>query len=267
MSLINDALKKAARQRAEEEADLGQLMPGASRAQAPRGAKKSSTQTIMLVGAAAVSLVVVSVVVTGILVTGKPDAAPAAARTVASLSPPPAPTPAPAPLVQVPVVALVSVPRAVAAAPTPVPTVEFRPAPTAVPTAAPTAAPTAVPTAMPTAMPTAIPTAIPTAMPTPAPTVALAAAPIISLQPPGPAAPVGATPADQAHNDLVQGLVDSLHVSGVLAAGTGSKALVDGHVYRINDVLDRRTGLRLVKADPDRLTFVDSAGVTYVKSF
>ena len=97
--------------------------------------------------------------------------------------------------------------------------------------------------------------------------VALAAAPIISLQPPGPAAPVGATPADQAHNDLVQGLVDSLHVSGVLAAGTGSKALVDGHVYRINDVLDRRTGLRLVKADPDRLTFVDSAGVTYVKSF
>jgi hypothetical protein len=266
MSLINDALKKAARQRAEEEADLGQLMPGAGRRPAPREGKRISTQTVVLIGAAAVALVVVSVVVTGILVTGKPEAAPAAARTAAAPTPAP-PAPAPAPLVQVPAVALVSIPRAAPAAATPIPTVEFRPAPTAVPTAAPTALPTALPTAVPTPVPTAAPTAAPTPVPTALPTPALAAAPTISLQPPGPAAPVGATPADQAHNDLVQGLVDSLHVSGVLSAGAWSKALVNGHVYRINDVLDRNTGLKLVKAEPDRLTFVDSAGVTYVKSF
>lgn len=266
MSLINDALKKAARQRAEEEADLGQLMPGTARRPAPREGKRNSTQTVVLVGAAAVALVVVSVVVTGILVTGKPESALAPVKAAAAPTPAP-PAPAPAPLVQVPVVALVSAPRAVAAVPTPVPKVEFRPAPTAVPTAAPTAQPTPVPTAAPTPIPTAMPTPVPTALPTALPTPALAAAPMISLQPPGPAAPVGATPADQAHNDLVQGLVDSLHVSGVLAAGAWSKALVNGHVYRINDVLDRNTGLKLVKADPDRLTFVDSAGVTYVKSF
>jgi len=53
----------------------------------------------------------------------------------------------------------------------------------------------------------------------------------------------------------------------VRAAGPESKALIDGHVYRINDVLDRATGLKLVGVDPDHVTFVDAEGVTYVKSF
>jgi len=255
MSIINDALKKAARQRAQEENDLGSLMPGSHGGQSGRGAKKNPTQTIVLVGAAAIVLIVVSVVVTGILVTGKPQTAPVAAER-------PTPTSVPTPLatvVQMPTVSLVSVPKAISVYPTPVTVAEERPSIALAPTLAPRAVPTAVPTVVPTAIPTSVPTAAPTEAPTPAA--------LITLHPPEPVAPVAMTPGDQAHNDLVQGLVDRLQVSGVRAAGAGSKALVDGHVYRINDVLDRTTGLKLVGVDEDHLTFVDAKGVKYVKSF
>lgn len=252
MSIINDALKKAARQRAQEEGDLAHLMPGASRAHAPRGEKGRPTQTVILVAAGAVALIVVSVVVTGILVTGKPAAAPGAA---AKPTPAPSqPAAAPAALVQLPAVALVSVPRATSPIPTPAPTIVYRPAPTA------------VPTAVPTAEPTTVPTPVPTEAPTSPPAPAFAAAPVISLHPPTPAAPVAANPGAQAHNDLVQGLVDAIKVTGVRAAGAESKALIDGHVYRLNDILDRATGLRLVGVEPDHVTFMDSQGVTYVKN-
>jgi hypothetical protein len=257
MSIINDALKKAARQRAQEENDLGSLMPGSHHGQSARGKKKNSTQTIVLVSAAALVLIVVSVVATGIFVTGKPQAAPAVAER-------PVPTPI-APVVEAaaPTVALVSIPRAVSTYPTPVAVAAERPAIALSPTLAPTAVPTAIPTAVPTLAPTAAPIAFPTAVPTEAPTPAA----LITLHPPEPVAPAATTPADQAHNDLVQGLVDRLQVSGVRAAGLGSKALVDGHVYRVNDVLDRTTGLKLVGVDEDHLTFVDAKGVKYVKTF
>jgi hypothetical protein len=251
MSIINDALKKAARQRAQEENDLGSLMPGSHHGQSPRGKKKNSTQTIVLISAAALVLIVVSVVATGIFVAAKPQAAPVAAER-------PVPTPV-APAVQAPAVALISIPKAVSMYPTPVAVAEERPAIALAPTLAPTAVPTAIPTLAPTATPIAYPTAVPTEAPTP---VAL-----ITLHPPEPVAPSATTPADQAHNDLVQGLVDRLQVSGVRAAGLGSKALVDGHVYRVNDVLDRTTGLKLIGVDEDHLTFVDSKGVKYVKTF
>jgi hypothetical protein len=259
MSIINDALKKAARQRAQEEGDLSSLMPGAGRAPASRGEKRNSTQTVVLVAAGAVALIVVSVVVTGMLVTGKPAAAPSAAPK----PPPEQSQPAPAPLVQLPAVSLVSVPRAVPPVSTAAPAVVYQPAPAPVAIAV----TTPLPTAIPTPIPTAIPTAVPTEAPTSPPAAALAEAPVISLHPPTPAPPVAATPGAQAHNDLVQGLVDGIHVSGVRAAGAESKALIDGHVYRLNDVLDRATGLRLVGVSPDHVTFVDSQGVTYQKSF
>jgi hypothetical protein len=248
MSIINDALKKAARQRAQEEGDLSHLMPGAHRGQASRGEKKGiSTQAVVLVAAGAVALIVVSVVLTGILVTGKPQPATAAAAKPTS-EPSQAPS---ATQVQLPAVALLTIPKVISAVPTPAPAVMFQPTPTAAPTAAPTRVPTAVPTPVPTAVPT----------------TAYAEVPAISLHPPTPAAPIAATPSAQAHNDLVQGLVDGLKVSGVRAAGAESKALIDGHVYRMNDVLDRATGLRLVGVDPDHVTFVDASGVNYVKSF
>jgi hypothetical protein len=99
----------------------------------------------------------------------------------------------------------------------------------------------------------------------PAPVVQ-ATAPVAQSQ--APAAPgTPAAPAPQSHTDLVQGVVDAYHVSGVRLAGAGSKALIDGHVYKLNDVVDKTLGLKLVKVDEDHLTFTDRDGNTFAKTF
>ena len=38
-------------------------------------------------------------------------------------------------------------------------------------------------------------------------------------------------------------------------------------VYRVNDIVDRTLGIRLVKVAADSLTFSDPNGVSYVKGF
>ena len=38
-------------------------------------------------------------------------------------------------------------------------------------------------------------------------------------------------------------------------------------VYRVNDIVERNLGVRLIKAEVDNLTFSDGRGVTYVKHF
>jgi len=106
---------------------------------------------------------------------------------------------------------------------------------------------------------TPVPTAAPTAAPLGAPT----------------AAPVAARPAEAAQapavvvsaSDRVQNFIDAIHITGVRYSGADSKAIVDGHIYRVNELLDKALGIRLVKVDPDHLTFSDPAGTRYVKSF
>jgi hypothetical protein len=217
MSLINDALKKAARLRAEEQAGMAPPMPGGGHGRVSRQREPIRTQTIILIGAAAVALIVVSAVITGILVTAKPEP-----KEALAAKPAPAAVPTPAPqkvVVQAPVIS-VNVPRPAAAQPTPAPTLPAR---------------------------------------------AAEAPPVARAVEPAAAAPAASTP--QARNELVQGIVDRFHVSGARAAGADSKALIDGHVYRVNDVMDKSVGLRLSKVDADRLTFVDADGNTYTKTF
>jgi len=227
MSLINDALKKAARQRAEEQADLSTLMPGGSGSRASRGASPVGKQTIVVIAGAAVALAVVSAVITGYLMTGKSEPKPVEAMPVAA---PAAPRTHPVPEATqlVPAIFTITVPKLIAAAPTPTP--------------APTEAPVVI--------------ARPTPTPTPAPVVAVQTA-----------APVPVAAAPQSHAEQVQAYVDGLHVSGARAAGADSKALIDGHVYKVNDLLDRALGLRLTNVDADQLTFVDATGATYLKSY
>ena len=214
MSLINDALKKAARLRAEEQAGMPPPMPGGGHGRISRQREPIRTQTVVLIAGAAVALVVVSAVITGILVTAKPE------------------------------------PKAAVAA---------KPAPEALATPAPQKVVVQVPSIV---VPASAPAAAP---PTPAPTAPArateAAPPVVRVAEPA------AAPSHHARNDLVQGIVDRLHVSGARAAGADSKALVDGHVYRVNDIVDRTVGLRLVKVEPDRLMLVDAAGDTYEKSY
>lgn len=229
MSLINDALKKAARQRAEEQADVVAPMPGGGSRRVSRQGAPMRTQTLILIGAAALVLVVVSVVVTGILITGKPETKPVAAATQA---PSATPTQAPAPKIVLPPPAVaVSVPQ------------QTTPAPVAA--AAPAAAPAKL---------------APTPSPSPPPVV----------QAPEPAAPSSPSPVAAtilSHNELVQAAVDAFQISGVRMAGSSSKALVDGHVYKLNDIVDKALGLRLTKVDEDHLTFVDRDGNSFVRTF
>jgi hypothetical protein len=248
MSLINDALKKAARQRAEEQAEFAPPMPGGGR-RTSRQRAPMRTQTMVLIGAAALALVVVSVVVTGVLMTGKPEAKPVAeARPPTPAPQVPAPAPAPRVVVQPPAVA-VTVPRQAAFVPTAAP---------AVPSPAPVAAAAAPAVPSPTPPPPAV---VQAAVPP-------ARAPSPVAQAPAPAAAgTPAAPAPQSHTDLVQGVVDAYHISGVRLAGAGSKALIDGHVYKLNDVVDKTLGLKLVKVDEDHLTFADRDGNTFAKAF
>jgi hypothetical protein len=220
MSLINDALKKAARQRAEEQGEIAP-MPGGGRRGSRHGGPMQK-QTLILIGAAAIVLIVVSVVLTGMFMTGKPTVKQVA---VASPTPPPiAPQVAPKVVIEAPVIA-VSMPP-------------------------PTSAPTVV-----VAKPTATPEPVAVRVPEPAaPAPAAAAAPKVA-------------DTSQSHLDEIQAIVDALNISGVRTAGAGSKALVDGHIYKLNDVVDRKVGLRLVKVDEDHLTFTDRDGNTFIRTF
>ncbi|HXQ79908.1 MAG TPA: hypothetical protein VN775_01260 [Opitutaceae bacterium] len=224
MSLINDALKKAARQRAEDQAEVAPPAQAGRRKRIPRRGEPISVQTLVLLAGAAVTLVVASVVVTGVLVTGRLEPRPSTAPKPISVTP--APQESPAVVVQVPRVQEAPAPR-----PSPPP-----------PTAAPVAAAVTPPPA--------------------APTIPVAAA----TAPPADAGRPAAAP-QLSRSEQAQNFVDKLRVTGVRAAGPESKALVDGHVFRVNDILDRALGIRLVQVDADHLTLVDSGGATYIKNF
>ncbi|MEN9811589.1 MAG: hypothetical protein RL479_275 [Verrucomicrobiota bacterium] len=47
--------------------------------------------------------------------------------------------------------------------------------------------------------------------------------------------------------------------------GEDSRVLINDRVYRVNEVVDRNLGIRLVKVEPGSLHFTDGRGVTYVK--
>lgn len=224
MSLINDALKKAARQRAEEQADVVAPMPGGGNRHAPGSGGPMRTQTMVLIGAAALGLIVVSAVVTGVFVAGKSE------QKTGTMAPVPTPTPSPQKVVvQSPVIALPQVLQTSAPSPTPVAATK------------PASAPVLHP--------------LPAARQVPSPVIS------------APAAAASVASAPESHNDLIQGIIDRYRISGVRAAGLDSKALVDGHVYKVNDLIDKSLGLKLVKVESDHLTFVDAQGETYVRSF
>ncbi|HYD84004.1 MAG TPA: hypothetical protein VEA63_08115, partial [Opitutus sp.] len=64
-----------------------------------------------------------------------------------------------------------------------------------------------------------------------------------------------------------QQFIDALRVTGIRASGNDSKVLMNDRVYRVNDIVDRTLGLKLIKVAPDSLTFSDPTGATYTKIF
>jgi hypothetical protein len=248
MSLINEALKKAQRVRTEDATDAVPPMPGDNGATGGvRIAKRKqarSTQTTILLGAGAIVLVVLSVVITVFFINRpKPEtSAPAVAKAApvvpqAEGTPPPTVT---APVITPPVVT----PPPLAAAPVP-----------ATPAAPTLAAPAA------TVPPTETAAA-------PAPLAAAKLPPTETLAPTTePARPAETSPASGKADERVMAFVDSIRVTGIRSSGDGSRVLMNERVYRVNEIVERTLGVRLVKVSSDSLTFADANGVTYVKFF
>ena len=229
MSLINEALKKAQRQRSDHP-------PGTSGPdRMDQRAKPMGTQAIILIVAGAAVLVVFSVLITFYLVNRGSTAATPPVATVAKpapvveSTPPPTTTVAAAPAISVPLV---------------VPTVES------------TASTT--PTAP---VVSALPPPAGVTTPTPASTetapVAVAAPPVAIPE---------VTTAGQPELKI-QLFVDAIRVMGIRSSGGESKVLMNDRVFRVNDIVDRTLALKLVKVEPELLTFTDRNGMVYTKTF
>lgn len=268
MSLINDALKKAQRQRAAATAGDGASGP----TPVAKRARPLSARTVVLLAGGALVLIMAAVTATIFIITDTPPPPRPTARVTKTKSPaaePTAPVTVTAPIVTPPAVVDTPVttppPSAAAttssppAATTPIvklPVDDDRPASPALATTAPV-----VPPASPTTA--SEPAAALTPPLTPASPVATASPPPSPDQAPAPAVTFSIPKPDE----RIIAFLDRSHVAGIRSSGADSKALMNDRVYRVNDIVDRTLGLKLVKVAPDTLTFEDANGLTYTKTF
>lgn len=250
MSLINEALKKAQRQRHQAgPVSVGEPVAPPDR---PIPPQPPAWRASVVVAATSGSLLIIGAVVFFALRWLEDE-------------PPPAPVVRPAPS------------KATApAAPTPTPP------PAATPAARP-AAPTAVQPAAPTTPAAATARVEPAPAPAPAParpasstqTGAVAGTPA-----PTPAAAAEAAPAPEPNpasivlplraprpDDRIPAYIESLRVAGVRLLEGDSRVLLNDRVFRLNDIVDRGLGLKLVEARPGTLVFTDANGFRYEKKF
>ena len=273
MSLINDALKKAQKQRNNDGPAIS-AMPGVggqSASQISRSTQNPGVNmTGIFIGLGAVMLLVL--VAGGFLVgrwmASRPEV-PAAAKptaVVAQATPPPAAsvaaTPAAVPIVVEKLAAsnppATSQPAASTAVPASTPAkIAAAPAPVATP---PVVASSTVDTPAPTFT-------VPPAPVAPAPTV-IESKPILAIA----AAP---TPLSEGVKPSVAGKLDSkaliyidgLRVAAIKTSATEAKVLMNDRVYRIGDTVEHILGLKLAAIAPNALTFEDERGVRFTRNF
>jgi len=75
-----------------------------------------------------------------------------------------------------------------------------------------------------------------------------------------------AVPTVPTANPKVYEFLDTLRIAGIRVSATDPKIIMNDRVFRINDVVDRNTQLRLTKVDSSMLTFIDASGYEYQKS-
>ena len=255
MSLINEALKKAQKERGAEVPPLTAMpsVGGESPQRISRRGKSSGFPTGLLVGGGVLAIVVVAGGVF-FLRNSPADQKPATiaeapAPKPIQAAPQPAPTSAPVattpaativtPVVTAPVQTPAATPRIALPAPAPV-TVAETPKPAAPPVAAPvTPAPAAAPQFT-------------------IPVVAAAPAPVLPKA--EPARPGKLEP--RAIN-----FIESLRVAGIRASATDSKVLMNDRVYRLGTIVEHEMGLKLTGITASSLTFEDERGGTYTRTF
>ncbi|HWA24685.1 MAG TPA: hypothetical protein VG734_03345 [Lacunisphaera sp.] len=259
MSLINEALKKAQKERGGEVPPLS-AMPSIGGESAQRLAQRSRPSggpSGLLIGLGVGGAVLVLVAVGAVFLLRKsPDEQKSATVAVA----PPKPT---------------TPPNQTAAA-----TVAAVPAPAA-PVVAPVVAPPA-PTVTPPSAPASVPTTarieLPVATTAPSPTVvAEAPKPAASAPPSVPVVVAAAAPetpkpeASAARPGKLEpraiNFIESLRVAGIRASATDSKVLMNDRVYRLGTIVEHEMGLKLVGITANSLTFEDERGGTYTRTF
>lgn len=62
-------------------------------------------------------------------------------------------------------------------------------------------------------------------------------------------------------------IVDALRVTGIRPAGADSKVLLNDRVFRLGDVVDLAHGVRLTGATANSLTFSEPSGLVYTRNF
>jgi len=234
MSLINDALKKAQKQRTGEAEPLPAIGGESAVRIARRGKPAGYTALIVRIGAGVVA--VIAIVVTTVIFLRRSPAEVAPTKPVAPIQVPVTQAPA----VQAPA------PKPVEVAPPPV-----------------TAAPViVVPPSAPVVV--AAPVKIEPAQPkveTHAPVVV--AAPVITV-------PETVTPRVTAPGKLEPRAItyiESIRVAGIRASGSDRKVLMNDRVYRLGDLVEPEMGLTLVGIAPNALTFQDERGGKYTRNF
>ena len=255
MSLINDALKKAQKQRTGDAPALAS-MPGVGGESAAKIAKRArpvgfnSMLARLGVAAGAVALLVVG----GIFLAKslrshpEPEAAPKPPATVKVEAPKPAP----------------SVPTAfvLPIAPPPAPAAETAPASPAPAPATTTTVATAAPPIAATPKPDAVaPAPVVTKETAPAPV----AEPVVAAAPP----PAAARPVDPPPRLDTRSVnfIESLRIAGIRASATDSKVLMNDRVYRVGDIVEHDMGLRLTGITSSSLTFENDRGASYTRNF
>jgi len=262
MSLINEALKKAQRQR-NEAAELAAPMPGGGGRPKPRG-HGLSTQSLVLLAAVSIALFVVCVVVSVIWINRPSPTqtllakslAPSLDKSTSQVS-----TATPAPII-VPLTVSPTLPEPAAAtttAPLATRSSVVKPTPVQAAPATPTAPTMSSARSAPVSdlATSARADSLPAAPRELAPSFARATDPITPASP----------PLAEKFDGHIQSLVERFRVAGIRASGADSKVLLNERVYKINDIVDRASGLRLTQVTNDSLTFTTPDGITYVKNF
>ena len=248
MSLINDALKKAQKQREVPPATPppGGPPPSTPLAASPSpGPARGSHFTLLIAGAAV--LVSASVAVTVYLL--RSDGRPENRLASGSVQTPPSAPTTPAAGVPITTPTSSSLPSARSAPVVPQnETVAASTPASSVSMPVTAAGPTTTPAATPYSTPPAVAPVTSPFTPTPVVTAPAEAAPVkASLR--------------------VQGMIDKFRIAGIRLSGTESKVILNDHLFRVNDLVESSLGLRLLKIESHVLTFVDGEGNTYLKRF
>ncbi|HUG12071.1 MAG TPA: hypothetical protein VMM36_13715 [Opitutaceae bacterium] len=284
MSLINDALKKAQRDRSGENPPAQQpptAPPPPSSAHTAPAATSSGFKAWPIV--VAVAIVVVGFLGWRMFAPSKPaDTVATTTESAPTATAPASSTPAP--------VAAQPEPQPVASAPTTQPT-EATPSTTTVAPA--TETPAEVATTTPAATAPAVQAQpAPASEPPPAVAVKVDEQPTVAVSIPStttaaltaapqelpatvitiPDGPVGTSPAAtlislRQQDPRILAYLDALRVNGIRPSPDDPKALMNNRVFRIGDVVDRELNLRLTSIAPNKLGFEDDRGMPYLKSF